>query len=238
VAGSYRDDLQAAQARIDQLEGELRERPRPASLPRPDRRPLALVVIGLILVAATLVGSALAHSREAPMVAVAGAALSALAFLAALVLRQIVVPLPHEAVIVVGHRGRRAVIGRLVLVMPIVERAQRLDLSALAVRGAEQVPLRDRPTARVEWSATLRIPAVQEMIFAAAERFIGQPREVMVQVVEDHLRAAVRALAADLTSEELERDVEQAATKLRDLAGESLARIGLEIDAAQVKLAG
>jgi flotillin len=242
----YRDDLQAAQVRIDTLERELASA-RDAGLARStdagSRRTRAgrLATIGAAgLLALGAITVALGWLSGALVLALVTAALTvSLALTLVLVARCVVVAAPNELLLIVGRatrdadgvsRGYRVVREGRAVVLPLIERVERVDVSALALSGSlVGIYAREARPVNVRWTATVALSASPAHAHRAIERFLGLSRDEVSQVARGAIEGAIRGVVVGLSPVELRDEPLRAAERVRDELEIDLQRIGIEV---------
>lgn len=151
---------------------------------------------------------------------------------------------PNEAMVVAGTvrqlggrtLGYRVVQGGRVIRIPLLEKVFRLDLTnmviELRVRGAYSkggIPL------NVDGVANVKIASDVTVMANAIERFLGKPREQMIQLAKDTLEGTLRGVLATLTPEELNQDRVKFALGLQQEAETDLRRLGLVLDTMKIQ---
>ncbi|MBI5533417.1 MAG: flotillin family protein [Deltaproteobacteria bacterium] len=155
----------------------------------------------------------------------------------------IVVP-PSEALILSGGRrkvgdrvvGYRVVRGGSALRLPLLERADRIDLRNIKidvqVMGAYSkggIPL------NVQGVANVKLPGGEPLLTNAVERFLGRTREEIMLIAKETLEGNLRGVLAQLTPEEVNEDKNRFAQMLVEEAEHDMARMGLELDLLKIQ---
>ncbi|MDD9934178.1 MAG: SPFH domain-containing protein [Myxococcales bacterium] len=178
---------------------------------------------------------------------IAGVLITA-AITGALIIRKLIlICQPNEALVISGTRrrrgnrvlGYRVIAGGRTLRIPLIEKVDRLDLSNLTIdihlRGAYSrggIPL------NVEGVANVKIASDETVMANAIERFLGQPRSVIVGVAKEVLEGNLRGVLATLTPEEVNNDRVKFAAHLLQEAEGDLKRIGLSLDTLKIQNVG
>ena len=151
---------------------------------------------------------------------------------------------PNEALVISGTRrrmgdrilGYRLILGGRGIRIPMLERVDRLDLSnmiiELRVKGAYSrggIPL------NVDGVANVKIGSDEHTIANAIERFLGKPRQEILNLAKDTLEGNLRGVLATLTPEEVNHDRVKFATSLLAEAETDLRRIGLVLDTMKIQ---
>src|SRR5215207_10244397 len=162
------------------------------------------VVVGLMILAVTLLGSFLASLYRK-----AG---------------------PHEALIVYGFRGTRIVKGHGTVIFPMVESYHELSLELMSFDVAPEQDLYTKQgvAVTVEAVAQIKVKSDMQSIETAAEQFLTKTdvqRESLIRLVmEGHLRGII----GQLTVEQIVKEPEMVADRMRSNVAEDMSKMGLE----------
>jgi flotillin len=144
---------------------------------------------------------------------------------------------PHEALIVFGFRGTRVVKGRGTVIFPMVENCRQLSLELMSFDVAPKQDLYTRQgvAVTVEAVAQIKVKSDPESILTASEQFLTkQPdeREGLIRLVmEGHLRGII----GQLTVEEIVKQPEMVADRMRSTCAEDMSKMGLEVISFTIK---
>src|SRR6185369_13213854 len=144
---------------------------------------------------------------------------------------------PHEAIIVYGLRGTRVVVGGGTIIYPMVETARLLSLELMSFDVAPQQDLYTRQgvAVTVEAVAQIKVKSDPESIQTASEQFLTkapQEREGLIRLVmEGHLRGII----GQLTVEEIVKQPEMVAERMRSTCAEDMNKMGLEVISFTIK---
>src|ERR1051325_5951426 len=144
---------------------------------------------------------------------------------------------PHEALLVYGFRGKRAVTGRGTIVMPMIESCHELSLELMSFDVAPQQDLYTKQgvAVTVEAVAQIKVKSDTESIWTAAEQFLtktDQQREALIKLVmEGHLRGII----GQLTVEEIVKQPEMVGDRMRATCADDLSKMGLEVISFTIK---
>jgi flotillin len=135
-----------------------------------------------------------------------------------------------------GDRGIRVVVGGGTVVMPLVHRVGKLELTARQIK----VILPDAITCQgikvhVEGVATFKIGRDVESIRNAAERFLGTNPAYIEDIVKNVLEGSLRSIVGTLTIEDLIMDREKLLQRVQDNAKLDLVTTGIEIDSFTIQ---
>jgi flotillin len=144
---------------------------------------------------------------------------------------------PHEALIVYGFRGTRVVKGHGTLIFPMVESCKELSLELMSFDVAPQQDLYTKQgvAVTVEAVAQIKVKSDDESIRTAAEQFLtktDQEREGLIRLVmEGHLRGII----GQLTVEEIVKQPEMVADRMRSTCADDMNKMGLEVVSFTIK---
>lgn len=135
-----------------------------------------------------------------------------------------------------GDRGIRVVVGGGTVVMPLIHRVGKLELTARQIK----VVLPDAITCQgikvhVEGVATFKIGRDVESIRNAAERFLGTNPAYIEDIVKNVLEGSLRSIVGTLTIEDLIMDREKLLQRVQDNAKLDLVTTGIEIDSFTIQ---
>lgn len=167
----------------------------------------------------------------------------------AAVVRRIKVAGPNEAFIITGRKGKRAtsggeavdlsgqkvVMGASVFVLPFVQQLHVMDLSSrrisVSIQGAVSA---HGVKVHLEGVAIVKVGGNEDMIRAAAQRFLDQQREIE-SFTQEVLAGSLRSIVGGLTVEEIIRDRAAFAAKVAEESETSLTGQGLILDTFQIQ---
>jgi flotillin len=144
---------------------------------------------------------------------------------------------PHEALIVYGFRGTRIVKGHGTVIFPMIENCKGLSLELMSFDVAPQQDLYTRQgvAVTVEAVAQIKVKSDPESVRTAAEQFLTKPpseREGLIRLVmEGHLRGII----GQLTVEEIVKQPEMVADRMRSTCAEDMNKMGLEVISFTIK---
>ena len=153
---------------------------------------------------------------------------------------------PNEVLIFIGGRsatstgkkqvGYRIIKGGRAVRVPFFEIVDRMDLTNMpievAVTGAYSkggIPL------NVHGIANVKIAGEQPVLDNAIERFLGVPRERIMEMAKETLEGNLRGVLATLTPEEVNEDKIKFAQSLLSEAEDDLRSLGLELDTLKIQ---
>jgi flotillin len=176
------------------------------------------------------------------VVALAGLAILVVA-IAMFVITRIRVAGPNEAFIITGRRGKgsgdtsgqKVVMGASVFVVPFVQKLGAVDLSSRQIGVSVPAAVSSNGIRCVlEGVAVVKVGGTEELIRAAAQRFLGQQQEIDV-FTREVLAGSLRAIVGRLTVEEIIRDRAAFASAVAEEAENSLTGQGLVLDTFQLQ---
>ncbi|MCL2618822.1 MAG: SPFH domain-containing protein [Defluviitaleaceae bacterium] len=147
---------------------------------------------------------------------------------------------PQDKALVVTGLKKRVISGGGGLVVPILERTDKISLENMKIivntQGALTAQGVDIIIAGV---AVLKVKSDKESILAAIEQFNTGNENKTIQVIEniskDVLEGKLREIISKLTVEEIYKDREMFASQVQEVAALDLAEMGLEIKAFTIR---
>ena len=144
---------------------------------------------------------------------------------------------PHEALVVYGFGGTRVVKGHGTIVLPMVQVCRGLSLELMSFDVAPQQDLYTKQgvAVTVEAVAQIKVKSDMESILTASEQFLtktNQEREGLIRLVmEGHLRGII----GQLTVEEIVKQPEMVADRMRSTCADDMNKMGLEVISFTIK---
>jgi len=144
---------------------------------------------------------------------------------------------PNEALVVYGIRGTRIVKGHGTVILPMVESCRELSLELMSFDVAPQQDLYTKQgvAVTVEAVAQIKVKSDPESIRTAAEQFLTKTppdREALIRLVmEGHLRGII----GQLTVEEIVKQPEMVADRMRTTCADDMNKMGLEVISFTIK---
>ena len=144
---------------------------------------------------------------------------------------------PHEALVVYGFRGKRVITGHGTIVWPMFENCHGLSLELMSFDVAPQQDLYTKQgvAVTVEAVAQIKVKSDTESIWTASEQFLtktDQQREALIKLVmEGHLRGII----GQLTVEEIVKQPEMVADRMRSTCADDMSKMGLEVISFTIK---
>ncbi|HWJ13770.1 MAG TPA: SPFH domain-containing protein [Gemmatimonadaceae bacterium] len=174
---------------------------------------------------------------QQPVVIMSGLAVAVVIILFATFARMLRKVGPNQALIRYGLGGTRIVHGGAQMVLPLIHSAQELSLELMSFDVAPQQDLYTNQgvAVTVEAVAQLKIKNDPESIRTAAEQFLTKTppqRESLIRLVmEGHLRGII----GQLTVEQIVKQPEMVADRMRANVAEDVAKMGLEVVSFTIK---
>ncbi len=144
---------------------------------------------------------------------------------------------PNRALIVYGSGGTTIITGGGKLVWPLFQSARELSLELMSfdVAPSQDVFTAQGVAVTVEAVAQIKVKSDPESIRTSAEQFLTKPqdeREALIRLVmEGHLRGIVGLL----TVEQLVKEPEMVAGRVRQTVADDLSKMGLEVVSFTIK---
>ncbi|MCO6438682.1 MAG: hypothetical protein J5J06_16435 [Phycisphaerae bacterium] len=159
-----------------------------------------------------------------------------------LVAKFTVVGNPSEVLVISGRRsadqlGYRTLIGGRTIVIPIIEKVDRVSLRnmqvALEVKaqsgGGKMIPI------TVTGVANVKVSSEPEIRGNAIERFLGQHQEVMERVARETLEGGLRAVIGKITPEEIVEDRDKFVATVMNEVNDDFRKLGMVIDSVNIQ---
>ncbi|MDR1633329.1 MAG: hypothetical protein LBS27_00030 [Bifidobacteriaceae bacterium] len=154
------------------------------------------------------------------------------------VARRYKIPQANEALVITGAKGSeggvKIALGAGAFIVPFIQKCMVISLEAmrieLAVSGGVS---KDNIKVRVDAVAQAKVDGTPEGVRAAAQRFLDSDSEI-ANNIRSILAGALRGVIGNMTVEEMLRDREGLATKIRAAAIEALSESGLRVDTLQI----
>src|SRR5438876_5390504 len=144
---------------------------------------------------------------------------------------------PNEALVVYGFRGTRVIKGHGTVIFPMFESCRELSLELMSFDVAPQQDLYTKQgvAVTVEAVAQIKVKSDRESIETAAEQFLTKTppqREGLIRLVmEGHLRGII----GQLTVEEIVKQPEMVADRMRSTCADDMNKMGLEVVSFTIK---
>src|SRR5580693_669025 len=144
---------------------------------------------------------------------------------------------PHEALVIYGIRGPRTITNGGTIIYPMIEQCRELSLELMSFDVAPQQSLYSKQgvAVTVEAVAQLKVKSDPVSIRTAAEQFLTkrpEQREGLIRLVmEGHLRGII----GQLTVEQIVKEPEMVADRMRSTNASDMAKMGLEVISFTIK---
>src|SRR5690349_11224641 len=144
---------------------------------------------------------------------------------------------PHEALVVYGFRGTRVIKGHGTVIFPMIENCRELSLELMSFDVAPQQDLYTKQgvAVTVEAVAQIKVKSDTESILTSSEQFLTktpEQREGLIRLVmEGHLRGII----GQLTVEEIVKQPEMVADRMRSTCADDMNKMGLEVISFTIK---
>src|SRR6201992_131778 len=144
---------------------------------------------------------------------------------------------PHEAVIIYGTGGTRVIKGGGAFILPMLQsfRSLSLELMSFDVAPQQNLYTKQGVAVTVEAVAQIKVRSDRESIETAAEQFLTKTppqREGLIRLVmEGHLRGII----GQLTVEEIVKQPEMVADRMRNTCADDMNKMGLEVVSFTIK---
>jgi flotillin len=144
---------------------------------------------------------------------------------------------PHEALIVYGFRGTRVVKGHGTVIFPMIESCRELSLELMSfdVAPVQDLYTKQGVAVTVEAVAQIKVKSDPISIQTASEQFLTKTpdqREGLIRLVmEGHLRGII----GQLTVEEIVKQPEMVADRMRSTCADDMSKMGLEVISFTIK---
>src|SRR5215469_605311 len=179
------------------------------------------------------------HMSQIPIdvIVIAGTAVGALILLMGVFAKLYRKAGPHEALIVYGFRGTRVIKGHGTVILPMVENVRGLSLELMSFDVAPQQDLYTKQgvAVTVEAVSQIKVKSDPESVLTAAEQFLTKSpdeRDALIRLVmEGHLRGII----GQLTVEEIVKQPEMVADRMRSTCADDMNKMGLEVISFTIK---
>jgi len=144
---------------------------------------------------------------------------------------------PHEALVVYGFRGTRVVKGHGTVIFPMIETCRQLSLELMSfdVAPVQDLYTKQGVAVTVEAVAQIKVKSDPISIQTASEQFLTKTpdqREGLIRLVmEGHLRGII----GQLTVEEIVKQPEMVADRMRSTCADDMSKMGLEVISFTIK---
>ena len=138
---------------------------------------------------------------------------------------------PNEALIRSGGGTVPKVkVGGRIIALPIVHKTQRLSLEVMTLQiVTSKVYTSEGVAVSVDGVAQVKVARNEDAIRTASQQFLGKPADEIAQIALQTLEGNQRAVLGTMTVEQIYRDREEFALRVREVAHPDMANMGLEI---------
>ena len=141
-----------------------------------------------------------------------------------------------KALVVTGFRKKHIISGGGGVVIPLLERADRISLENMKIYVGTQGALTEQGVGlNVNGVAIIKVKSDKESILSAMEQFNTGNEAKTIKVIEDTSKSVLdgklREIISKLTVEEIYKDREKFASQVQEVAALDLAEMGLEVKA-------
>lgn len=139
---------------------------------------------------------------------------------------------PDEAIIISGLRDKpRMIIGRATVMIPFLERKDKISMQAFKVdvKTSEPVPNKDYIHMSVDAVAVVRISENPDIQKNAVKNFLNQKTEYIQQLIREPLEAAMRSSIGTLSVEDIVQNREMLITAVQESTKDDMDGLGVEI---------
>ena len=178
-------------------------------------------------------------------------ALIALVLVALIIIKRYRIAKPDEAIIVTGGKGKevidpatglksrdlsgqKVVTGGGVFVLPFVQKSFTISLRSRRLSITTEAQTTDGITMQAQAVAVVKVGGTQEMIRAAAQRFLSNSDEID-ESTQEVLSGSLRSIIGGLTVLQIIRDRAVVAQSVLEAAEEALTKQGLVVDTLQIQ---
>lgn len=177
-------------------------------------------------------------------------AVIALVLVALVIIKRYRIAKPDEAIIVTGGKGKevrgadgsigrdlsgqKVVTGGGVFVLPFVQKSFTISLRSRRLSITTEAQTTDGITIQAQAVAVVKVGGTQEMIRAAAQRFLSNSDEID-ESTQEVLSGSLRSIIGGLTVLQIIRDRAVVAQSVLEAAEEALTKQGLVVDTLQIQ---
>ena len=177
-------------------------------------------------------------------------AVIALVLIALVIIKRYRIAKPDEAIIVTGGKGKevvdatgqrsrdlsgqKVVTGGGVFVVPFIQKSFTISLRSRRLSITTEAQTTDGITIQAQAVAVVKVGGSQEMIRAAAQRFLSNSDEID-ESTQEVLSGSLRSIIGGLTVLQIIRDRAVVAQSVLEAAEEALTKQGLVVDTLQIQ---
>ncbi|MDR0436197.1 MAG: hypothetical protein LBH11_05485 [Propionibacteriaceae bacterium] len=147
------------------------------------------------------------------------------------------IPNANEALVITGSGTEGGVdisIGKGKFIIPFVQKCDTLGLDSREIQIQVNAVSSDNITVIVDATALSKVDGTLEGVKAAAQRFLNKPDMEFDNIVRNILGGNLRGVLGNMSIEQMLRDREALATKVKEAAAEALTESGLRVDTLQI----
>ena len=144
---------------------------------------------------------------------------------------------PHEALIVYGFRNTRIVKGHGTIIVPMFESFRGLSLELMSFDVAPQQDLYTKQgvAVTVEAVAQIKVKSDNESILTASEQFLTKSEDERNGLIRLVMEGHLRGIIGQLTVEEIVKQPEMVADRMRATCADDMTKMGLEVVSFTIK---
>lgn len=151
---------------------------------------------------------------------------------------------PNEVLIFSGKRsvkngrvfGYRLVKGGRGICLPLIERVDRIDLTNMVIDvTAHNAYSKGGIPLTVQGVANVKIAGHEPVLNHAVERFLGKPREEVIEIAKATLEGSLRGILATLTPEQVNEDKLIFAERLVHEVEQDMTNLGFVVDSLKIQ---
>lgn len=177
-------------------------------------------------------------------------AVIALVLIALIIIKRYRIAKPDEAIIVTGGKGKKVldpgghetrdlsgqkvVTGGGVFVLPFIQKSFTISLRSRRLSISTEAQTTDGITIQAQAVAVVKVGGTQEMIRAAAQRFLSNSDEID-ESTQEVLSGSLRSIIGGLTVLQIIRDRAIVAQSVLEAAEDALTKQGLVVDTLQIQ---
>ena len=144
---------------------------------------------------------------------------------------------PNTALIVYGQGRPRVIKGGGAIVWPVINSARELSLELMSfdVAPTQNLYTNQGVAINVEAVAQIKVRSDPESILTAAEQFLSKSPEVREQQIRLVMEGHLRGIIGELTVEQIVKEPEMVADRVRANVANDMAKMGLEVISFTIK---
>src|SRR5713101_8977181 len=144
---------------------------------------------------------------------------------------------PHEALIVYGFRGTRVVKGHGTIILPMIETWHQLSLELMSfdVAPTQDLYTKQGVAVTVEAVAQIKVKSDMQSIETAAEQFLTKSPDQREGLIRPVLEGHLRGIIGQLTVEQIVKEPEMVADRMRGTCADDMTKMGLEVVSFTIK---